>query len=123
MDLAVKPIKVSSPAKVPAARHKIRRLATPIVGAVAADSVELMASEAISNAILYGCGGATVTVSVTEKALRVEVRDDGPGFTIAGRVDHGRGMTIIAALADRWEFVTSEAGSSLWFEVDREVGR
>jgi anti-sigma regulatory factor (Ser/Thr protein kinase) len=123
MDLTTTSISLRSAAKVPAARHKIHRLATAIVGPDVAEDVELMAAEAIANALLHGCGGASVTVAVVGRALRVEVRDQGPGFAVARRVDHGRGHTIIAALASRWEFVPSVngAGTCLWFEVDLKV--
>lgn len=122
MDLAIAPIRLLSPAKVPPARHKIRRFAATIVGPAAAGDVESMAAEAIANAFVHGLGGAFVTVTVLEKALRVEVRDHGPGLSIATRVDHGRGLTIINALAARWGTETGEAGTCLWFEVDREGG-
>lgn len=122
MDLPTKPLKVTATAKVPAARHALHRLAALVLTADAAGDVELMASEAITNAILHGLGGATVTVDCTEKAMRVEVRDDGPGFLVAGRVDHRRGLTLIDALADRWGLVIDETGTCLFFEVDREAG-
>ncbi|TYK45465.1 ATP-binding protein [Actinomadura decatromicini] len=122
MDLAIAPLQITSAAKVPAARRKIRNFAASVVSADAADDVELMVSEAMANALIHGLGGALVTVIVTEKALRVEVRDHGPGFIIAGRVDHGRGLAIINALAPRWKSDADERGTCLWFEVDREVG-
>lgn len=118
MDLAAAPIRLSSPSKVRAARHRIRRLATPLVGEEAAYSVEVMASEAITNAVIHGHGVPTVTFAVDEKCLRVEVRDEGPGFAVAARTDHGRGLAIVAALADRWAMVTDADGTCLFFEVD-----
>lgn len=123
MDLAIAPIQVTSPAKVPAARHKIHRFAAALVPPTVADDVELMAAEAIANALVHGHGGAAVTVAVLENALRVEVLDHGPGLAVAARVDHGRGLTIIAALASRWGTDTGDTGTCLWFEVDREAGQ
>lgn len=119
MDLATKPLRVATPAQVHAAHHRIRGLAAQIVGAVAGYDVALMACEAMTNAVLHGHGTVTVTMSCCDDSLRVEVRDDGPGLKVAGRVDHGRGLTLIAELAARWELTVDEAGTRLWFEVDR----
>lgn len=121
MDLATKPLRVTTPAQVHAAHHKLRLLATQVVGPVAGYDVALMACEAMTNAILHGHGTVTVTTSLGEKALRVEVRDHGPALKVAGRVDHGRGLALICELAARWDLTVGEAGTVLWFEVDREV--
>lgn len=123
MDLATAPLKVTTPAQVHAAHRKLHTLATQIVGPVTGYDVALMACEAMTNAVLHGRGAATVTVSCSQDSLRVEVRDDGPALMVAGRVDHGRGLTLIEALAARWDLTVGEAGTCLWFEVDREVGR
>jgi anti-sigma regulatory factor (Ser/Thr protein kinase) len=123
MDLAMTPLRVPATAKVPAARHRIRKFAATIVGADTATDVELMATEAITNALLHGRGGAEVAITCTEKALRVEVRDHGPGLLVARRVDHGRGLAIIGEFSARWGLVTDERGTCLFFEVDRKVDR
>jgi anti-sigma regulatory factor (Ser/Thr protein kinase) len=122
MDLAIAPIRVLSAAKVPAARHKIHRIAATVVTQERADDVELMVAEALGNALLHGRGGAFVTVTVTATVLRVEVRDHGPGLAVARRADHGRGLTIINALAARWDLITDEGGTRLCFEVNRVDG-
>ena len=119
MDVAITPIRIVAAAKVPSARHKIRRIAERLVGADRAGDVEVMASEAVGNAWLHGTGDVTVTVTCTPVSLRVEVCDQGPGFAVAGRVDHGRGLTIIAALADRYGLDRTDGRTRLWFEVDR----
>jgi anti-sigma regulatory factor (Ser/Thr protein kinase) len=122
MDLATKPLKVSTPAQVHAAHHRIRDLAAKLLDADTAHSVHVMASEAMTNAVLHGRGTVTVTVACSQDSIRVDVRDDGPALMVAGRVDHGRGLTLIAALAARWDLIVDEAGTVLWFEVDREAG-
>lgn len=121
MDLTTAPLKVTTPVQVHAAHRKLRGLATQIVGPVSGYDVALMACEAMTNAVLHGRGAATVTVSCSEKSLRVEVRDDGPALKVAGRVDHGRGLALIAEFAARWDLTVTEYGTVLWFEVDREV--
>lgn len=119
MDLALEPLSVPTPAKVPAARHKVRRFAADHVDSAVVDDVEWMLAEGLANALVHGRGGATVTVTATEKALRVEVRDHGPGLLVARRTDHGRGLSIIKQLAAAWELTIDDAGTCLWFEVNR----
>ena len=121
MDLTIAPLTVPTTAKVPAARHKIRRLAEPLVGVGAAADVELMLAEGLANAFVHGRGAATVSVTVTGKKLRVEVRDQGRGLLVARRTDHGRGLSIIKQLAADWKLTIDDAGTCLWFEVNRVV--
>lgn len=121
MDLALEPLTVPTTAKVPAARHQIRRIAAKFVDAEAVDAVEWMLAEGLANAFVHGRGGATVTVSVTKKTLRVEVHDHGPGLLVARRTDHGRGLSIIKQLAADWKLTIDDAGTCLWFEVNRVV--
>src|SRR5690606_41527204 len=99
-------------------RHRTRRRAAPRRGDAAAASIALMAAEAISNALIHGRGEASVTTLCDETCVRVEVRDEGPGSVVAGRTDHGRGLAIVEALADRWAMVADEAGTCVFFEVD-----
>jgi len=123
MDLVAAPLRVTSLAKVSTARHKVRRITLPLVGADAADRVELLVSEGLTNALLHGHGTATVAVSCQGQGVRVEVRDDGPALKVVGRVDHGRGLTLVGALASRWGLDRADTGTCFWFEVDREVGQ
>jgi len=121
MDFEPAPFTVTSRAQASTARRKIREFAAVVVDADAAYDVELMTAEGIANVIHHGSGDPVITVRCNEKALRVEVSDDGPGLQIARRTDHGRGLGIIDELAARWSLVTDESGTCLWFEVDREV--
>ena len=118
MDLATTPLRVASAAKVPAIRHKVRRFAEPLVGAGRARDVELAAAEALANALLHGTGPVTLTASCADRVLRVEVRDQGPGFAVARRVDHGRGLAIVAELADRYGLDRADGFTRQFFEVD-----
>jgi len=122
MDVAADPIRLTltSLAKVPAARHKVRRLAAPLLGDDKASDVEVMVAEAVGNAFVHGHGDPTVTVVRDGERLRVEVHDDGPGFMVAGRPDHGRGLSIVDAYASRWGLDLTESGTCLWFEVDSQ---
>ncbi|MFD0684231.1 ATP-binding protein [Actinomadura fibrosa] len=108
------------------ARRAVRDLAAKAVTDDALlDDVELMAAEAIANAVLHGSGMIRVVVAADEARLRVEVCDDGPS---AGerhgrrRIDHGRGLTVIDALAGEWELDQTPRRTQLWFEVEIPAG-
>ncbi|WP_433331901.1 ATP-binding protein [Spirillospora sp. CA-294931] len=104
-----------------AARKEIRERAAKVIadpGTV--DDVELMAAEAIANAVLHGTGTIRVTICTDGVRLRVEVRDQGPrDLDVHGRnrIDHGRGLAVIDALATEWGLDRSESETHLWFVV------
>ena len=85
----------------------------------------LMASEAVSNAIVHGHGrtGVVMHLAASHSCLRVEVCDGGSGFDFARaaqppRVGTGLGLRILDATSSRWG-VAGDDGTSVWFEVDR----
>jgi len=122
MDLTPRPFTVTTRQEAAAARRKIRDFAAAIVGPETAEDVKLMLSEGIANVVSHGRGDPVVTITCNEKALRVEVHDEGPALQIARRVDHGQGLNIINELADRWTLNTDDTGTCLSFEVDRKAG-
>ncbi|MFC6880553.1 MULTISPECIES: ATP-binding protein [Actinomadura] len=107
-----------------AARRTVRERAAKVVSEEdVLDDVELMSAEAIANAVLHGSGVTRVTVLTDGRRLRVEVRDDGPGRSdLFGRrrIDHGRGLAVIDALAAEWGLEQTPRQTHLWFEVDVE---
>ena len=85
----------------------------------------LIVSELVTNAVIHGRTSATVQVHRPADLLRVSVRDDNPILPAAGAApnlsaESGRGLTIVAALADRWGVETVDGGKAIWFEL--EVG-
>ncbi|XRQ10149.1 ATP-binding protein [Actinomadura welshii] len=101
------------------ARRAVRERAAKIVAdETLLDDVELMAAEAIANAILHGTGIVTVTVATDGGRIRVDITDDGPAADDSGgepRLDHGRGLTVIDALAAEWGLEQSPQRTRLWF--------
>jgi anti-sigma regulatory factor (Ser/Thr protein kinase) len=90
---------------------------TPAVLEVA----ELLTSELVTNAAVHAQTPITVSVTVTERAVRVAVADT-EGSTLApGEVEaldtHGRGLTIVGRLADDWGVERRDGGKSVWFEL------
>ncbi|WP_324614276.1 ATP-binding protein [Streptomyces kebangsaanensis] len=98
------------PRSVPLARHRAARLVAEWGYPHLADDVALVASELVTNALLHGSLRdrlIRVRLAVTAAVLRVEVDDPG-GKRLpcprdaAGEEQFGRGLTIVAALADDW---------------------
>jgi anti-sigma regulatory factor (Ser/Thr protein kinase) len=111
------------PTSVGAARRFVRdvlmsrQVADPVV-----DTVELLTSEVVTNAIIHGRSGPLLAVLVTERAIRVAVGDVSPELPVRrlGRLDDvsGRGVVIIDELATSWGVERERNGSKrVWFEV------
>lgn len=112
------------PAIVPSARRFVRGI---LAGSPRSDDMELIASELASNAILHTPSGHdggefTVTVRTGPGWARVEVSDTGTGQWNApsgpdGDNEHGRGLAIVAALADKLGHDIRAGGQTVWAEV------
>ena len=111
------------PTSVGAARRFVRdvlmsrHVAEPVV-----DTVELLTSEVVTNAIIHGRSGPVLAVQVKETAVRVAVGDVSPELPVRrrGRLDDvsGRGVVIIDELASAWGVERERNGSKrVWFEV------
>jgi anti-sigma regulatory factor (Ser/Thr protein kinase) len=111
------------PTSVGAARRFVRdvlmsrQVADPVV-----ETVELLTSEVVTNAIIHGRSGPLLAVQVNERAVRVAVGDVSPELPVRrpGRLDDvsGRGVIIIDELASAWGVERERNGSKrVWFEV------
>ena len=92
-----------------------------------AETAELCLSELVTNAIVHAGGRSELRATVEETAVTVSVRDQG-GHTVDAvpdadrdplRVD-GRGLQLVAALADRWGSERDAIGTSVWFALELE---
>lgn len=92
-----------------------------------AGTTVLLASELVANSVMHsdsGRTGAPVSLAVLTIAggLRIEVADQG-GATVplirepSELVPGGRGLRLVDALAARWGFYRTGAGTVTWFEV------
>jgi DNA-binding NarL/FixJ family response regulator len=88
------------------------------------DSVTLLVSELVTNAVLHAGTEVEVLVRLTATAARVEVTDASVQ-TVAPRdaaadEDSGRGLALVESLARRWGVRPAPGGGkTVWFEVDR----
>lgn len=68
--------------------------------------LQLAATELITNAIRAGSPTITVVIAVPPPVLQLAVSDDADGLPIigdpSGDATHGRGLNILAAVAERW---------------------
>lgn len=81
-----------------------------------ADNVVLVVSEFITNAIEHGHGSIELALCAVGGTITVSVTDENPAPAVlkqAGPDDtSGRGMALVAALADRW----GSSGEETWCE-------
>ncbi len=109
---------------VPAVRRFVRGM---LADSPRAADAELIAAELVANAIRHtpsGGDGGQFTVSIWSKPgwARIEVADEGAGEWHPLRGDtedeYGRGLAIVAALAERFGHdVTSGGSQTAWAEL------
>jgi anti-sigma regulatory factor (Ser/Thr protein kinase) len=114
----------------PEAAGTARQLARDFLGAghPAADTVVLIVSELVTNALTHsrsGAPGGFITVSLCggDSGVLIQVRDDGgrsgrwltadPGSV----AEHGYGLLLVDALADSWGTVAGPQGRVTWCRV------
>lgn len=86
------------------------------------NTVELLTSELVTNAIVHGRSGPQLVVEINEGLVRVAVRDLSPESPVRrlSRIDDlsGRGIVIVDELASAWGVDHEVGGGKLvWFEV------
>jgi serine/threonine-protein kinase RsbW len=117
------------PGKADAA-GKARQLARDFLGSShpAADTVVLIVSELVTNALTHSRSGApggfvTVSLSDGDAGVLIQVRDDGgrSGRWVSAEpgsmAEHGYGLLLVAALADSWGTVAGPQGRVTWCRV------
>ncbi len=88
------------------------------------DDLRLCVSELATNALLHGVSSGRmfeVWVAADDTMVRVEIRDSGDGVP-APRVadvseECGRGLVLVAALADDWGVISHAVGKTVWIAV------
>lgn len=106
------------------ARRRVGRLLGDRLGEQDLHDVEVLVSEIVTNAVRHGGAGPDETiivhVAMSADCLRVEVCDQGPGFTAPDapqtRADGGgNGLLLLSRLSSAWG-VAGDDGTCVWFE-------
>jgi anti-sigma regulatory factor (Ser/Thr protein kinase) len=85
------------------------------------DTVTLLVSELVTNAVLHADGPVELVLRRSGDVLTVEAVDRGsavprprsPAWTEEG----GRGLNLVGAIADRWGYRPTPDGKVVWLEV------
>ncbi|MYW64855.1 SpoIIE family protein phosphatase [Streptomyces sp. SID8379] len=89
------------------------------------DSVELLVSEVVTNAVRYASRPVTLRLLRTD-VLRCEVGDDVPQLPRQRKAratdEGGRGLFLVNRLARRWGATRLSTGKVVWFELARPGG-
>lgn len=92
----------------------------------ALDTVQLLVSELVTNAVVHAGSRPNVAVMLLPHALRVEVADDtsvAPAPRDASDADEsGRGLFLLDELSSAWGVDLGDDGKTVWFEVPRFDG-
>jgi hypothetical protein len=117
------------PASAAAARQLARAFAaTHRLGDDLGDSLCLVVSELVTNAVLHARTALTLTLELRPGVARIGVRDHSPA-TLAVRnyspeAVTGRGLGVVATLSRTWGVVADGDGKLVWaeFDLDRTAG-
>ena len=90
-----------------------------------AQSLRLIVSELVTNALRHGAEGERIDLAVTPKPefLCVQVTDDGPGLAPRPRAletdeEGGYGLFFVEQLTRRWGVTRENRRTRVWFELD-----
>jgi anti-sigma regulatory factor (Ser/Thr protein kinase) len=123
--VAVRELAASEPAPARTRRWAADRLCRWDL-ATEVDRAVLVLNELVTNAIVHSPGGAACRLTVAGGSLEVVVTDDGPGpsrraLRAADAPDpddwerpDGRGLQIVAALADDWGATFLDGRAGVW---------
>src|SRR5262249_3231552 len=89
----------------------------------ALDSVRLLVSEVVANAVVHAGSDVRVAVQLRPDAVRVAVTDNDPTAPepreAAPTDESGRGLNLVEVLSSAWGVDRVPGGKHVWFEVPR----
>lgn len=117
------------PEVVATARHALDQL-TNLLPPEKLEDVRLVVSELVTNSILHAGLSLeeqiSLTVTVSDGAVRGSVCDPGPGFGMPSEpsprsdLSGGWGLPIVETISDRWG-VEGNRHACVWFEIDCDI--
>src|SRR5215217_7059266 len=87
------------------------------------DSVELLVSELVGNAVRHAGGTITLHMWMVDRKVTVDVEDKAPGRLPEPPAipdpeeTSGRGLWLVNAFSDRWGWESVGEGKRVWFEL------
>jgi PAS domain S-box-containing protein len=124
------------PDSVGEARRLLRTLLDKAGDPELIETVELVVSEVVTNAVLHAGTEVDLVVTADDLTVRVEVTDGSPhlprarshdgltntgpantGPANTGLANTGRGLHLVDVLAHRWGVIVEPPGKKVWFEV------
>lgn len=109
---------------VPKARHALRRVLAERAPEAPVDTLELLLSELVTNAVQYSATGRSVAVAVLrrENSIRIAVIDNEsappePGDAVDLLDEHGRGLFLVEAMSEEWGSYCVPDGKVVWCDV------
>jgi two-component sensor histidine kinase len=115
----------ANPGAVSEARSWAAAVTHGLLGADQAQSLRLIVSELVTNALRHGRDGERIDLAVTPKTefLCVQVTDDGPGLAPRPRALDtedvgGFGLFFVEQLTRRWGVTRENRRTRVWFELD-----
>jgi anti-sigma regulatory factor (Ser/Thr protein kinase) len=86
------------------------------------EAAVLLTDELVTNALVHGGGWYAVEMELDPTSMRVTVSDHSKSaprlFGASAIRDHGRGVAIVHALAQRWGTTVTADGKQVWFELE-----
>jgi anti-sigma regulatory factor (Ser/Thr protein kinase) len=118
----------ATPYSVAAARAISRAWCQSAGGERDGEALELLVSEAVTNAVRHGASGPrdliTIDITLTQEVIETSVSDHGPAFTAAASPPEvgleqtsGFGLHIIAHLARTWVIERHATGNRITFTL------
>jgi anti-sigma regulatory factor (Ser/Thr protein kinase) len=113
------------PIAVSEARTWLASRAAGFVDAGRLESLALVVSEIVTNAVRHGKPGGEIRLAATPKGdyLCVQVTDEGDGFVpspgaMASEPGGGFGLFLVEKLTRRWGMTRENMRTRVWFEFD-----
>ena len=116
------------PASVPAARHLLLDVLRAWDLPHDRDDAALLVTELVANVIDHAHEEASLSleVAVSDGWLRISVADGSAVRPVVRELSHehprGRGLLLVAAIADRWGSEDHRGGKIVWFELSPPAG-
>ncbi|NBE99803.1 ATP-binding protein [Nonomuraea sp. KC401] len=109
------------PASVPRARHAVRAQLLAWGLPHSSETVELLVSELVTNAVRHARGPIRLRLSLTGALLRCEVEDASPDLPHLRTARHddesSRGLQLVEAIASGWGSTRTGRGKRVWFDL------